>query len=174
MVFPILAQPAASDRPAAAQRSKKRSRRRRQRGAVFVEALIVSSVLLLFFASTLFLHRMYATQHAVAQDARAAAWAQALEGCDAALDPGDLFTRLVRFGSPVLLEPIPLPEQIGPLQHQTGTAAASVTAPRELGARRFGVDASVQLACNEQIRGERGDLLDVVIYGAQNFLPSFF
>jgi hypothetical protein len=150
------------------------SARGRQRGAVFVEAIIVCSLLILFLVSGLFLHRVYAQRIANGQSARAVAWSQALDGCSEELDAGNLFRGLVRLGSPAGLADLSIPDQVGPMGHTTGSAATDVRAPHQVGGRSYHVAASTQLACNERIQGERGDLFDIAIYAAQSFLVDFF
>jgi len=155
-------------------RACRRRWRGHARGAVFVEAIIVCSVLIVFLMGGLFLHRVYAVKLGSLRDARAHAWQQALEGCSGNLDIGAMFKGLVALGPPATLTPPPMSQQIGAVDHKTGTADATVTGPAALGGKRYDLGGSVQLACNEQIQGERGDLLDIALYAAQNFLPSFF
>jgi hypothetical protein len=58
--------------------------------------------------------------------------------------------------------------------HTTGSAATDVRAPHRIGGRSYHIAAATQLACNERIQGERGDLFDIAIYEAQSFLVAFF
>ena len=155
-------------------KSRRLAARGGQRGAVFVEAIIVCSLLILFLVSGLFLHRAYAQKIANGQSARAIAWSQALDGCGAELDAGHLFRSLVRLGTPEGLAEVSLPDQIGPIGHTTGNVQADVRAPDQLGGQSYHFSASTQLACNERIQGERGDLFDIAIYAAQSFLIGFF
>lgn len=150
------------------------ARPRRQRGAVFVEAIIVCTMLILFLTAGLFLHRLYSAKLGAMRQARAATWSTALGGCRHTfeLDFANAMRFFVAIGNPGAAAFVNPPDHIGTVAHERGSGDGAVRSPQALGGKTYDVASSMQLACNEHIQSERGDLLNIVEYAVESIVPE--
>jgi hypothetical protein len=156
------------------QASKRAARRRQERGAVFVEAIIVCTMLILFLTAGLFLHRLYSAKLGAMREARAATWSTALGGCRHGfeLDFANAMRFFVAIGKPGAAAFVNPPDHIGSVAHDRASGDGAVRAPEALGGKTYNLASSMQLACNEHIQSERGDLLNIVEYAVESIVPQ--
>jgi hypothetical protein len=149
------------------------SRRRRQRGAALVEAIIVSSMLMLFMAGGLFLHRLYVAQHKAIEQARLAAWSQAMQGCASQVDLDGVWQG-AGLGTPsVDVETESVPGFFGSVNHTSGSASQTATAHGRIGGGSYTLTSSDTVACNEVPQNGR-NVASLVRNITSNIIPSLF
>lgn len=145
--------------------------RRASRGAALVESLIVSSLLMTFMAAGLFLHRLYLAQQKAVEDARRAAWSQAMKGCNPSVVLQAIWQD-VSSGPPSLAEAT-LPPFFGVVSHTSGSASHSASAHARAGGGSYTLTATDTVVCNEIGNDEQGDIAGLVRYIGTNTLPKF-
>lgn len=146
---------------------------RRQRGAVLVEAIIVSSMLMIFMASGLFLHRLYVAQHKAIEEARLAAWSQAMQGCSGAVDLNSVWQGAGATEMPVDVDTDSAPGFFGAVSHTSGSASKTASAHARAGGGSYTLSSSSSVACNE-IPQQGRNVANLVGYITSNIIPSFF
>lgn len=144
-----------------------------------MEAIIVCTLLITVMVSGLFLHRVYAAKYQVLREARTVAWTQAMAGCNSQLSLLAIIRTVGPLHAPLPMDMSAPPSFFADISHTTGkpgVAAANVevVSHARLGGGSFSFNAEQQLACNEIIQSENGDMIDVMSYGIQHFLPSMF
>lgn len=149
-------------------------RRRRARGAALVEAIIVSAMLMTMMAGGLFLHRLYAAQHRALEEARLAAWSQALGGCNSGIDLGAVWRETGASDAPVDVQTESAPGFFGAVGHTSGSASKTASAHARVGGGSYTLTASDSVACNEIAQDPRGDVASLIGYITSNVVPSFF
>ena len=150
-------------------------RRRKQRGAALVEAIIVSVMLMTFMAGGLFLHRLYAAQHKALEQARLAAWSQAMQGCQSAVDLNAVWQATGANEAPMDVETDSAPGFFGAVGRTSGSASESVTAQARLGGSTYTLSASDSVACNEIAQDvKKRNIESLIGYITANVVPSMF
>lgn len=149
------------------------ARRRSQRGAALVEAIIVSSMLMTFMAGGLFLHRLYVAQHKAIEQARLAAWSQAMQGCAGAVDLGSVWQGAGASEPPVDVETESVPSFFGAVNHTAGSASQTATAHARVGGGSYTMTTTNNVACNEIPQTGR-NVASLVGNITSNIIPSFF
>ena len=147
---------------------------RRARGAVLVEGIIVSSMLITLMAGGWFLHRLYVGQIKALQDARLAAWSQALQGCNSGVDLGGIWHEAGESSAPLDVDTDSAPSFFGTVSHTRGSASETATADARVGGKTYMLSAEDSVACNEVPQNERGDAISLIGYISANLIPSFF
>lgn len=149
--------------------------RRQQRGAALVEAIIVSVMLLMFMACGLFLHRLYAAQHKAIEQARLAAWSQALRGCQSAVDLNAVWQSTGENQAPPDVDTESAPGFFGTVGHTSGSASETAQADAHIGGSSYTVNASDSVACNEIAQDAKARNIESLIgYVTANVIPSMF
>jgi len=148
--------------------------RRRARGAVLVEGIIVSSMLITLMAGGLFLHRLYVAQIKALEDARLAAWSQALQGCSSAIDLGAIWSDAGESAAPLDVDTDSAPSFFGIVSHTSGSTSETVSADARITDKAYKLSAKDSVACNEIPQNKRGDAISLIGYIAANVIPSFF
>jgi hypothetical protein len=148
-------------------------RRRAQRGAVLVEAVVVSLMLMMFMATGLFFHRLYVAQHKAIEQARLAAWSQAMQGCASAVDLNSVWQGAGASEPPVDVDTDSAPSFFGAVSHTSGSASQAASAHALAGGGSFTLNASDSVACNEIPQTGR-NVASLVGYITSNVIPSFF
>jgi uncharacterized membrane protein len=152
---------------------RSRRRRREQRGAVLVEAIVVSAMLMMFMASGLFLNRLYVAQHRAIEQARLAAWSQAMQGCAGAVDLDVVWQGAGANEAPVDVDTESAPSFFGAVHHTSGSASQTASAHQRAGGGSFTLNASDSVACNEVPQNGR-NIASLVGNITSNVIPSFF
>lgn len=150
-----------------------RVRRGRARGAALVEGIIVSTMLMIFMAGGLFFHRLYAAQHNALEEARLAAWSQAMQGCASAVDLNAVWQGAGATEAPVDVETDAAPGFFGALNHTSGSASKTASAHAKVGGGSYTLSASDSVACNEVPQTGR-NVASLVGAITSNVIPSFF
>jgi hypothetical protein len=148
--------------------------RRLARGAVLVEGIIVSSMLITLMAGGLFLHRLYVAQVKALQDARLAAWSQALQGCSSAIDLGGIWGEAGESSTPLDVDTDSAPSFFGAVSHTSGSASKTASADARVSSKTYTLSVKDSVACNEIAQDERGDAISLIGYISANVIPSFF
>jgi hypothetical protein len=148
--------------------------RRRQRGAVLVESIIVSVLLMTFLASGLFLHRLYVEQHKAIEQARLAAWSQALPGCHAAVDFRSIWESTGATDAQLDVETDMAPAFFGGVGHTSGSASQEVRAHERLGGGTYTLSATDTVACNEVAQPKGRNIKTLLGYITSNVIPNLF
>jgi len=148
--------------------------RRHARGAVLVEGIIVSSMLITLMAGGLFLHHLYVAQIKALEDARLAAWSQALSGCSTGVDLGGIWQDAGESSAPIDVDTDSAPGFFGTVSHTGGSARESATADARVGGLTYTLSVKDTVACNEVPQNERGDAISLIGYITANVIPSFF
>lgn len=148
--------------------------RRQRRGAVFVEAIIVSAMLMTLMAGGLFFHHLYVAQIKALNDARLAAWSQALNGCNSGVDLGAIWSEAGESSAPIDVDTESAPGFFGTVGHNAGSASETAKAHERVGGSSYTVSAKDSVACNEIAQNKRGDVLSLIGYITANVIPSFF
>lgn len=138
-----------------------------------VEAIIVSSMLMIFMAGGLFLHRLYIAQHKAIEDARLAAWSQAMQGCSGAVDLNSVWQGSGATEMPVDVDTDSAPGFFGTVSHTSGSASQSASAHARVGGGSYTMSISNSVACNE-IPQKGRNVANLVGYITSNIIPSFF
>src|SRR4051812_48264526 len=148
--------------------------RRRARGAVLVEGIIVSSMLITMMAGGLFLHRLYAAQIKALENARLAAWSQALQGCSSGIDLAGIWQEAGESSAPLDVDTDSAPSFFGTVSHTSGSASETATADARVSDKTYTLSARDTVACNEVPQNPRGDAISLIGYISANVIPSFF
>ncbi|HEY0468521.1 MAG TPA: hypothetical protein VGC79_30210 [Polyangiaceae bacterium] len=148
--------------------------RRRARGAVLVEGIIVSSMLITLMAGGLFLHRLYVAQIRALENARLAAWSQALQGCSSAIDLSAIWQEAGESSDPLDVDTDSAPSFFGTVSHTSGSASETASADARVSDKTYELIAKDSVACNEIPQNKRGDAISLIGYIAANVIPSFF
>jgi len=148
--------------------------RRLARGAVLVEAIIVASMLITLMAGGLFLHHLYVAQLKALQDARLAAWSQALQGCSSGIDLGAIWSDAGESSAPIDVDTDSAPSFFGAVSHTGGSASETATADARIGGNSYTLSVKDTVACNEIPQNQRGDAISLIGYITANVIPSFF
>lgn len=146
---------------------------RDQRGAALVEAIIVSAMLMTFMAGGLFLHRLYVAQHKASEEARLAAWSQAMQGCSSAVDLNSVWQGAGATEMPVDVDTDSAPSFFGAVSHASGSASKTARAHARVGGGSYTLSASDSVACNEIPQQGRA-VASLIGYITSNIVPSFF
>lgn len=155
--------------------SKRTCRRRGQRGAALVESVIVSAMLIIFMAGGLFLHRLYAAQHKAIEQARLAAWSQALRGCQSAVDLNAVWQGTGESAAPLDVDTESTPGFFGSVGHTSGSASETAKADAHSGAGSYTLTATDTVACNEIAQDPKARNVESLIgYITSNVVPSMF
>jgi len=156
-------------------RSRALLRRRQQRGAALVEGIIVSVMLLTFMAGGFFLHRLYWAPQKALEQARLAAWSQALKGCQSAVDLNAVWQSTGASEAPIDVETESAPSFFGAVSHTSGSASESATAHARIGGGTYTLSASDSVACNEIPQDEKARNIESLLgYIISNVIPSMF
>lgn len=126
-----------------------------------------------FMAGGLFLFRLYSAQHRALTEARVAAWSQAMNGCNSAIDLRAIWSEAGNADAPVDVEAERTPSFFGAVGHTAGSASRSATAGARVGGGTYTLSASDRVACNEVANDDRGDITGLVGYLSSNLLPHF-
>ena len=148
--------------------------RRLARGAVLVEGIIVSSMLITLMAGGLFLHRLYVAQIKALEDARLAAWSQALQGCSSGIDLSGIWQEAGESSAPLDVDTDSAPSFFGAVSHTDGSASETATADARIGGMSYTLSVKDTVACNEIPQNQRGDAISLIGYITANVIPSFF
>ena len=149
------------------------SRRRQQRGAALVEAIIVSAMLMTFMAGGLFFHRLYVAQHKANEQARLAAWSQAMQGCSSEVDLNAVWQGSGQNEPPVDVDTDSAPGFFGAVSHTSGSASQSASAHARVGGGTYTMSFNTSVACNG-IPQKGRNVATLVGYITSNVVPSFF
>jgi len=144
------------------------------RGAVLVEGIIVSSMLITLMAGGLFLHRLYVAQIKALENARLAAWSQALQGCSSGIDLGAIWSEAGESSAPLDVDTDSAPSFFGAVSHTNGSDSETASADARVSDKIYKLSAKVSVACNEIPQNKRGDAISLIGYIAANVIPSFF
>lgn len=152
--------------------------RRRSRGAIFVEAIIVSAMLCMMMAGALFFHRLYAMKMKTQRESRAAAWGQALPGCNSNI-------ALVALWQAVGVADAVTGGELDGLNNDSANApkwlsvgresdvkTATATAHPLVGGQTYTLRTTNSIVCNERGDDDRGDILGVLEYMWTAIIPS--
>lgn len=165
-------------------------RRGLTRGAAFAESIIVIAMTALFMAGGVFFHRFYAEKIHAMQDSRKAAWsgsfgcatglglpgvagviwtsfdtlADCVDGADCSI--GSAIDSFTASGGD---EP---PEWFGDSGAENSTVRYEVTAHAKIGGRTYHPGAYNRVACNEKPQHREGDIIGILQYARDSFLPS--
>ena len=154
------------------------SRRRRSRGAVFVEGIIVASMLMLMMAGALFFHRLYSAKLRTMRESRAAAWGQALPGCNSAVELVALWQAvgLADAATGGALDGLNEDSNGAPQWMSVGrkedVKTATATEHAVLGGKSFNLKTVNSVVCNEVGDDHRGDIIGVLQYMWDTIIPS--
>lgn len=133
----------------------------------------MSGMLITFMAGGLFLHRLYVAQHKALEEARLAAWSQALQGCSSAVDLNAVWQNAGASEMPVDADADSAPSFFGAVSHTTGSASRTASAHARVGGGSYTLSANDSVACNEIPQNGR-NVANLVGYITSNIIPSFF
>jgi len=148
--------------------------RKRTRGAALVEGIVVTTLLMTMMAGGLFLHRLYLARMKAIENARLAAWTQALQGCSSAIDLGAIWQDTGESAAPLDVDTDSTPSFFGAVSHTSGSAAETATPDARVGDKGYRLATSDSVACNEIPQNERGDAISLIGYIGANVIPKFF
>jgi hypothetical protein len=148
--------------------------RKRTRGAALVEGIVVSSLLTTMMAGGLFLHRLYLAQMKAIGDARLAAWAQALKGCNSGVDLDAIWQEAGESSTPIDVDTDSTPSFFGAVSHDRGSASQGANPDKRVGDKSYELSVQDSVACDEIPQSERGDVISLIGYVSANVVPSFF
>ncbi|HEX4339111.1 MAG TPA: hypothetical protein VH062_24555 [Polyangiaceae bacterium] len=142
----------------------RRPLRRLERGAVMIEAVMVSMVLAIAFAGGIFFHGLFAAKMKANRDARLDVWTRAIKGCSSKLEGEDT---LLDPSESAPLEEVDLASPPGFFQvgHVDKVVTSAPVRTPSLIARTsgggpgtFSFSAHHQIACNDQLQGEKDSI----------------